>query len=114
MATPTNRSSRIAAAACLGLLACAGSIAANPQSEQARAMEGKKLVETSACEACHAGKVAGDGTAMYSRKDRKVSSKAKLAAQVARCNSELNLGLFPDDETAIAAYLNLTYYKFKD
>lgn len=79
-----------------------------------RVAEGKKLVASSACETCHATKVGGDGTAMYTRKDRKVSTKAKLVAQVARCSSELNLGLFPDDEAAIAEYLNVTFYKFKD
>ncbi len=79
-----------------------------------RVAEGKKLVAGSACETCHAAKVGGDGTVMYTRKDRKVSTKAKLVAQVARCSSELNLGLFPDDEAAIAEYLNFSFYKFKD
>ena len=37
----------------------------------------------------------------------------KLKAQVALCNSELNLQLFPDDEEHIVAYLNETYYKFR-
>jgi hypothetical protein len=36
----------------------------------------------------------------------------KLKAQVALCNTQLNLKLFPDDEEHIAAYLNATYYKF--
>jgi hypothetical protein len=36
----------------------------------------------------------------------------KLKAQVAVCNSELNLGLFPEDEEHIVAYLNDQYYRF--
>ena len=75
---------------------------------------GKKLVADAKCEACHASKRGGDGSGMYLRPDRRVTTKSKLLAQVARCNSDLSLGLFPDDEAAIAAYLNAAYYKFKE
>jgi hypothetical protein len=54
----------------------------------------------------------GDAQAIYLRKDRKVTSMDKLKAQVALCNSELNLQLFPEDEEHIVAYLNEAYYKF--
>ena len=74
---------------------------------------GKKLVADSKCEACHAGEVGGDGSGIYTRKDRRVTSLSKLKSQVALCNSELNIGLFPEDEEHIAAYLNATHYKFK-
>jgi cytochrome c2 len=74
---------------------------------------GRKLVEEKKCEACHHNKTLGDAKAVYLRKDRKVTSREKLAAQVARCNSELNLQLFPDEEEHIVAFLNDTYYKFK-
>ena len=75
---------------------------------------GRKLAEEAKCEACHIGKVGGDGSQIYLRKDRRVTIKSKLVPQVARCNSELSLGLFPDDEAAIGEYLNATHYKFKD
>ena len=74
--------------------------------------EGGKLVAESRCEACHHNKTMGDAKAVYLRKDRKVTSLEKLQAQVALCNSELSLKLFPDDEEHIVAYLNETYYKF--
>jgi hypothetical protein len=74
--------------------------------------EGRKLVAEAHCEACHHNKTLGDAKAVYLRKDRKVTSLEKLKAQVALCNSELNLKLFPDDEEHIVAYLNETYYKF--
>ena len=74
--------------------------------------EGRKLVDESHCETCHHNKTLGDAKAIYLRKDRKVTSYEKLKAQVALCNTELNLKLFPDDEEHIAAYLNETYYKF--
>ena len=76
-------------------------------------VEGKKLVAEKKCETCHHNKTMGDASAVYLRKDRKVTSLAKLKAQVALCNSELGLQLFPDDEEHIVAYLNQAYYKFK-
>lgn len=75
--------------------------------------EGKKLVEEKKCEVCHNNLTLGDAKAVYLRKDRKVTTLAKLKAQVAACNTQLNLGLFPDDEEHIAAYLNQAYYRFK-
>lgn len=66
------------------------------------------------CVACHVRRVGGDGTGMYTRADRKVTTPAKLSAQVAVCNSELGTNYFPDEEAHIAAYLNLRYYKFKE
>ena len=102
---------RVAIAA-LALLAAPAFAA--PGADGALIDGGKKLVSEAKCEACHISKLGGDGSGMYSRKDRRVTSKSKLLAQVARCNSELSLGLFPEDETAIAAYLNSAHYKFKD
>ena len=74
--------------------------------------EGRKLVAEKKCETCHNNKTLGDAKAVYLRKDRKVTSFPKLKAQVALCNSELNLGLFPEDEEHIVAFLDQTYYKF--
>jgi hypothetical protein len=78
----------------------------------ANADEGAKLVEEKRCEACHAAKTLGDAKAIYLRRDRRVTSMEKLKAQVAACNSELNLQLFPDDEEHIVAFLDRTYYRF--
>ena len=73
---------------------------------------GKKLVEEHRCETCHHNKTMGDAKAIYLRKDRRVTSMEKLKSQVATCNSELNLQMFPDDEEHVTAYLNDTYYRF--
>jgi hypothetical protein len=75
------------------------------------ATDGRKLVQTHKCETCHQEKVYGPLGSIYLRKDRKVTSWAKLKSQVAACNSMLNIGLFPEDEENIAAFLNETYYK---
>ena len=76
------------------------------------AAEGGKLVKQHKCEACHESKVYGPPGSIYTRKDRRVTSWEKLKAQVAGCNSMLNVGLFPDDEEHVAKYLNDTWYKF--
>lgn len=78
----------------------------------ADAEQGRKLVDEKACETCHHNKTLGDAKAVYLRKDRKVTSLEKLKAQVALCNSELNLQLFPDEEEHIVAYLDKAYYRF--
>jgi len=66
------------------------------------------------CVTCHVRRVGGDGSAMYTRAERRVTSSAKLRAQVSVCNAELNTGYFPDEEEHVAAYLNLRFYKFKE
>jgi len=75
------------------------------------AVEGGKLVQKYKCETCHQEKVYGPVGTIYTRKDHKVTSWAKLKAQVAGCSTMLKLGLFPEEEENIAAYLNQTYYK---
>jgi hypothetical protein len=75
--------------------------------------EGGKLVEEKRCETCHHNKTMGDAKAIYLRKDRKVTSWEKLKAQVAVCNSELNLSMFPEEEEHVSEFLDRTYYRFK-
>lgn len=66
------------------------------------------------CVACHVRRLGGDGSTMYTRAERRVTTPEKLKAQIALCNSELGTGYFPEEEEHVAAYLNLQYYKFKD
>jgi hypothetical protein len=73
---------------------------------------GERLVQEKGCETCHANKTMGDAKAVYLRRDRKVTTPEKLKAQVAACNSELGLGLFPDEEEQVVEYLDATYYRF--
>ena len=108
-----QRFARLFAGAVVSYLLMMSAFAA-PEATQTYLSSGKKLVSDAKCEACHASKRGGDGSSMYSRQDRRVTTKSQLLSQVGRCNNELNLGLFPDDEAAIATYLNATHYKFKD
>lgn len=73
-----------------------------------------KEIEDGKCYKCHAEKSGfGDGTIIYTRKDRRVQNLDRLKVMVARCNTELRLDLFPEDEADVTAYLNQQYYKFK-
>ena len=74
---------------------------------------GKSLYVEKKCAACHIQKVGGDGSSLFTRTDRKVTSSSKLLAQVNACNSGFNIGMLPDQERNVAAYLNAEYYKFK-
>jgi hypothetical protein len=96
----------------LPLVALLAALVGPPALAAAQAEEGRKLVEQHKCENCHHNKTLGDAKAIYLRKDRRVTTLEKLKAQVSACNSELNIGLFPEDEEHVVAFLDETYYKF--
>ena len=73
---------------------------------------GEKLIAEGNCAACHSTKVPGDGTAIYKPKGR-INTPGLLRGMVEQCNTELNLALFPEEVTAIAAVLNRDHYRFK-
>ncbi len=91
----------------LGLAGLLISVAASTSAMAAgNEANGKKLFTGSKCDQCH-------GTEVYTRKDRKVTSLAKLEAQVRRCDSNLNTNWFDDEIIDVTAHLNKNYYKFK-
>ena len=73
---------------------------------------GEKLVAEHKCAACHATKVGGDGSAIYTPQGR-INTAGFLRGMVEQCNSTLNLGLFPEEVNAVAAVINRDHYKFK-
>jgi hypothetical protein len=73
---------------------------------------GQQLMAEHQCSACHTRKVGGDGSAIYKPQGR-INTPAFLRGMVEQCNTELNLGMFPEDVTAVAAVLNRDHYKFK-
>ena len=81
--------------------------------DKGNADAGKKIFDQHKCNSCHASMLGGDGSAMFTRSDRKVKTPASLLTQVTRCSTNLGLMLFEEDEENIAAYLNKNYYKFK-
>ena len=73
---------------------------------------GEKLIADHKCDSCHARRVGGDGTAIY-KPQGKINTAGALRGMVDYCSTELNLGFFPEDTTAVAAVLNKRHYKFK-
>ncbi len=73
---------------------------------------GEKLISESQCNECHIRRVGGDGSAIYNPKGR-INSAGALRGMVEYCNTELNLGFFPEDTNAVAAVLNKQHYKFR-
>ena len=72
--------------------------------------QGEKLIADNKCSACHKQKVGGDGSAIYKPQGR-INTLGLLRGMVEQCNTELNLGLFPDEVNSIAAVLNRDNYK---
>jgi hypothetical protein len=73
---------------------------------------GVKLIAENKCVACHVSKVGGDGSAIYKPQGR-INTAPFLRGMVEQCNTELNLGMFPEEVDAVAAVLNRDHYKFR-
>ena len=73
---------------------------------------GEQLIKEHRCDACHARRHEGNPHVIYKPKGR-INTPGLLRGMVEYCNTELNLQLFPEDVTAIAAVLNRDHYKFK-
>ena len=74
---------------------------------------GKQLLDEN-CIKCHADMMGGDGSKIYTREDRRIDSLEALNKQVHRCKTSLGVP-WPEDQIAdVVAYLNKTYYKFKE
>ena len=72
---------------------------------------GVKLIAEHQCAACHVRRVGGDGSAIY-RPKGKINTPGLLRGMVDYCSTELNLGLFPEEVTAVAAVLDRDHYRF--
>ena len=73
---------------------------------------GERLIREHRCAECHSTKVPGDGSAIYRPKGR-INAPGALRGMVEQCNTQMNLGMFPDEVTAVAAVLNRDHYRFK-
>ena len=74
---------------------------------------GEQLIAQHQCVQCHVQKVGGDGHSIY-RPLGRINTAGLLRGMVEQCNSMLNLQMFPEEVTAVAAVLNRDHYKFKD
>jgi len=93
------------------LLFAATTAVANPF-PNGDARTGQKLFTQYKCSSCHAAMLGGDGSAMFTRPDRKVRSVAQLVEQMNFCTGNLGIKLTPQDEQHLGAYLN-RYYNLK-
>ena len=97
----------------LAATASAAVLAADPENgkelyhevEIERTINGEDYTDAD-CETCH-------DPQFYSRSDRKVTTYAKLVAFVEGCNTNLDVGWFPEDVADVAAYMNEEFYQFK-
>ena len=71
---------------------------------------GAEMIETHRCQACHIRQVGGDGSDIYNPQGR-IQSAGLLRGAVEQCNTQLNLGMFPEEVTAVAAVLNRRHYR---
>ena len=73
---------------------------------------GEKLIAEHKCVECHTRQVGGDGSSIYKPLGR-INTAGLLRGMVEMCNTQMNLGLFPEEVTAVAAVINRDHYKFK-
>jgi cytochrome c peroxidase len=114
-ATVARRWTRTALAALLvagGGVFVAGQARAADIFKDADLALGQKLIAEHKCVACHVSKVGGDGSAIY-KPQGKINTAGLLRGMVEMCNTQMNLGLFPEEVTAVSAVLNRDHYKFK-
>ena len=64
------------------------------------------------CIKCHAAMTGGDGSVLYTRKNRNVKSLNALADRIHFCQSSLELNWSEDQQQAVKLYLNKSYYNF--
>jgi len=92
---------------------CSNSVFAQPALfKDADLKLGAQLIAQNKCDSCHQNRVGGNGSAMYKPQGR-INTLGFLRGMVEQCNTELNLGFFPEEVTAVAAVLNRDHYKFK-
>lgn len=73
---------------------------------------GERLMQEHKCQQCHMSRFGGDGSVVF-RPGERINTPGLLRGMVEQCNTELGLGLFPEEVTAIAAVLQRDHYRFK-
>lgn len=64
------------------------------------------------CIECHSRMTGGDGSVLYKRTDRMVTSKDALSARVQHCAQGANTDWSQDQIKLVTEYLNSEYYNF--
>ena len=90
------------------LAAALAALSALPARADGDPSKGEKVFKK--CAACHQAKFGGDGAAVY-RPGERITTAGALRGMVEQCNTELGMGLFPEEVNAIAAVLNQRHYQ---
>ena len=77
----------------------------------ATAQTGSQLHQSN-CIACHAAMTGGDGSVLYTRKNRRVTTIESLAKQINRCQSSLGLNWSAAQQLSVQQFLNEKFYHF--
>jgi len=75
---------------------------------------GEKLFDQYKCSSCHINKVGGDGSTIFTRPDRTVTSPEDLIKQMTLCSGIIGKTLTIQEQQHLGAYLNQRYYKFNE
>jgi hypothetical protein len=97
----------------LFLLLLAASAAHADPFAKGNAETGKQLIVKYDCNSCHKGKMGGDGSAIYTRADRRVTGADNLIDRMEQCSGAIGKQLTGQEKLDLAAHLNQTYYHFK-
>ncbi len=77
------------------------------------AAAGKRLFDQNHCNRCHMSIMGGDGSAIFTRPNHRVTTPRQLVDQMYACSGNAGIVLNEQDEQDLGAYLNQTYYHFK-
>ena len=94
------------------ILLCAATAASANPFPNGNAQTGQKLFEQYKCNSCHADMLGGDGSAIFTRTERKVHNAAELIKQMEACSGSIGTKLTPQEKQHLGAYLN-RYYNLK-
>lgn len=98
--------------AAVAFLLATGQLGIAMAAEQEELRLGAQLITEHRCAECHARKVGGDGSSVY-RPGMRLNDQGQLRGMVEQCNTELNMGMFPEEVAAVARVLNQRYYRFR-
>lgn len=93
------------------LLLCSAAVQAAPFAE-GNAQTGKAIFDKYKCNSCHIDMLGGDGSAIFTRPNRKVHNADELVGRIKQCSGTVGANLTPQEEQHLGAYLN-RYYKLK-
>lgn len=93
------------------LLLCPLAVQAVPFAE-GNAQTGKAIFDKYKCNSCHIEMLGGDGSAIFTRANRKVHNADELVGRIKQCSGTVGANLTTQEEQHLGAYLN-RYYKLK-